>query len=88
MSEMNREKGAETGTTSCPNCGSELALAPQADGSVAAEPCGTCYGEAKGDEQAVNSGNLPPAPPQELQTEVDTSDNEADANQTNPEEAP
>lgn len=50
---MDREKAS---VAICPSCGSELGFVAQADGSVAQEPCGTCYG-AKAPEPA------PPAPP-------------------------
>lgn len=42
---MDREKGQDVASMSCPNCGNETELVAMPDGGVAQAPCPNCYGE-------------------------------------------
>ena len=44
---MEREKGQDVASMTCPNCGAETPLVAMPDGGQAQAPCPNCYGNAE-----------------------------------------
>lgn len=56
---MDREKGQDVASMSCPNCGNESELVAMPDGGLAQAPCPNCYGDGKPTEERATAAEAP-----------------------------
>lgn len=65
---MEREKGQEVTSMSCPNCGGDTPLVANTDGGLAQAPCPNCFGTTDVTSRAVAAQES--RPKRERATEV------------------